>query len=244
MEQDNDMDMKTRARHADGQTDGRRAAGRRRRERHAAPGKAPETVRMPADDPFDEETMETMAREFRHDRRANGPGRADADWSLVPMDEWLGHLTGCSSAMEDETLAALVVVMTETLSMRDALILSMIADGECDREELLGFVARPHDPLCKRRMHLLLSEGFDDPLRAPDEERCRLGIDLLGHAAVRAPVRFAVQPLAVVAYVLWWMGDGRAVEASLQCLALDGECSLAAIVFAAAHRGAWPAWCR
>lgn len=204
----------------------------------------PSTPRRGEENPFEEETMEAMAREFRHDRRANGPRQADSDWAFVPMDEWLGHLDGGGSGMEDETLAALTVVITETLSVRDALILSLIAGGECDRDDLIAMVIHAHDPSGKRHIHRLLSEGFDDPMRVPDEERCRLGVELLGDVVERAPARFAVQPLAIVAYVLWWMGDERACGAALRCLDLDDECTLAAIVFAAANRGIRPAWCR
>jgi len=46
----------------------------------------------------------------------------------------------------------------------------------------------------------------------------------------------------VLAYVMWWMGDSRAVAFALRCLMLDEDCSLAAIVCSAYQRGVMPAW--
>ena len=60
--------------------------------------------------------------------------------------------------------------------------------------------------------------------------------------AADAPLRPAEQPLAVLAYVMWWMGDSRAVAFALRCLMLDEDCSLAAIVCSAYQRGVMPAW--
>ena len=65
---------------------------------------------------------------------------------------------------------------------------------------------------------------------------------MLFRSADRVPESFSVQPLAVLAYVMWWMGDSRAVAFALRCLMLDEDCSLAAIVCSAYQRGVMPAW--
>jgi len=56
------------------------------------------------------------------------------------------------------------------------------------------------------------------------------------------PERYHVQPLAIISYVLWWMGDERAMLCAMRALALDENCSLAAIICSAAHRHIGPAW--
>jgi hypothetical protein len=53
--------------------------------------------------------------------------------------------------------------------------------------------------------------------------------------------RFKVQPLAVAGYILWWMGEGKALEYALRALGLDQGCTLAAIVCSALEQGVGPA---
>ena len=83
----------------------------------------------------------------------------------------------------------------------------------------------------------LLTVAFEDEGIVPDKERCHAGIAMLLDIADAAPVPYCVQPLAVVAYTLWWLGDSRAVTMALQCLLLDEECSLAAMVFSVCAAG-------
>ncbi|RGX29112.1 DUF4192 domain-containing protein, partial [Bifidobacterium pseudocatenulatum] len=40
-------------------------------------------------------------------------------------------------------------------------------------------------------------------------------------------LKLQVQPLAIISYILWWMGDERAMLAVMRALAIDEECSLA-----------------
>ena len=54
-------------------------------------------------------------------------------------------------------------------------------------------------------------------------------------------IELQAQPLAVISYLLWWMGDARAMLAAMRAVAIDEECSLAAIVIGAVHGGRWPA---
>ena len=53
-------------------------------------------------------------------------------------------------------------------------------------------------------------------------------------------LKLQAQPLAIISYILWWMGDERAMLAAMRALAIDEECSLAAIVAAAIHGDRWP----
>ena len=146
-------------------------------------------------------------------------------------------------AIDDASIAALVVGMTVTLSIRDALIMSLVAGDTCaDKRTMMDFASRSHAPDVQSRMCRELQGAFFDERRRPDEPRCRAGADMLVAMADRVPESFSVQPLAVLAYVMWWMGDSRAVAFALRCLMLDEDCSLAAIVCSAYQRGVMPAW--
>lgn len=50
------------------------------------------------------------------------------------------------------------------------------------------------------------------------------------------------QPYATVAYILWWLGDERALPMAVRALACDGKCSLAIIVASAIRAGIHPDW--
>lgn len=66
-------------------------------------------------------------------------------------------------------------------------------------------------------------------------------IETARKAAVEdADLKLQVQPLAIISYILWWMGDERAMLTAMRALAIDEECSLAAIVAAAIHGDQWP----
>ena len=193
---------------------------------------------------FDAGALEELSRLFHETRQTLGPQQVDADWMSDPLDEWLVNLDSGETVLDRDTMAAFAVGMNETLSIRDALILSLIIDEQrCPKTQLMEFAARPHSKRNKRRMGELLTVAFEDEGIVPDKERCHAGIAMLLDIADAAPVPYCVQPLAVAAYTLWWLGDSRAVTMALQCLLLDEECSLAAMVFSAAQRGVAPAWC-
>lgn len=197
-----------------------------------------------AQEQFDMENLDMMSTAFHEDRRERGPQQADADWVAEPLDEWLASLDEGIADLEPETMAAFAVGMNETLSIRDALILSMIVDRDiCPKAQLMEFASEPHSAHAKRRMGQLLTSAFEDEDITPNEDRCRTGIDMLLDIATASPVPYCIQPLAVAAYTLWWLGDSSAAALALQCLVLDEDCSLAAMVFSAADRGVFPAWC-
>ncbi|KFI86348.1 hypothetical protein BREU_1526 [Bifidobacterium reuteri DSM 23975] len=193
---------------------------------------------------FDADDLKMMSDAFHADRRARGPQQADADWVSEPLDEWLASLEDGTASLDDDTMAAFAVGMNETLSIRDALILSLIVDqNRCPKSQLMEFAAKPHSEHARRRMGTLLTAAFEDEGLVPDEERCRTGITMLLDIACASPVPYCIQPLAVAAYALWWLGDSSAAALALQCLVLDEDCSLAAMVFSASDRGVFPAWC-
>lgn len=195
-------------------------------------------------DCLEREHLEMLARAFRQDRRERGAQAADADWVDGPLDSWLACLDTGETRLEREDMAAFAVGMAETLSIRDALILSLVIDEQrCPKSQLIEFAARPHLVRAKQRMGELLTAAFWDEGLAPDRERCMTGIDILIDLAEAVPVPYCVQPLAIIAYALWWMGDARSEAFAAQCLVLDGECSLAAMIFSACEQQLAPAWC-
>lgn len=194
--------------------------------------------------PFELDELETMTDEFHRDRRRRGAQQADTDWVSKPLDEWLASLEEGRATLDTDIMAAFAVGMKETLSIRDALILSLIMDEHsCPKAQLMDFATQPHMARTRRRMSELLTTAFEDEGVVPDEDRCHAGITMLLDIAQASPVPYCVQPLAVTAYILWWLGDPRASVFALRCLLVDEDCSLAAMVFSAADRGVAPAWC-
>ena len=193
-----------------------------RKNRHAKRHAAEQT------EPFVFDELETRSQEFRNDRRLRGAQQANADWVAEPLDEWLSCLDAGNTDLCRETMAAFAVGMRETLSIRDALILSLVIDeSRCPKSWLMEFAARPHLARTRTRMGELLTCAFEDEGMMPDKERCHTGIGML----------------LDIAETLWWLGDPRAMVFALRCLLLDEDCSLAAMIFSAADRGVAPAWC-
>lgn len=198
---------------------------------------------IPETGDFDMALLDALSERFRHCRREQGAYRACNAWMDAPLDAWLNCLNKGSSELGRSSMVAFVVGMHEELSIRDALIVSLIIDERrCSKRQLMAFAAKPHLPDSKRRMNELLSAAFTDEGLAPDRDRCSVGMSMLLAMAAAVPVPYCVQPLAIVAYTMWWMGDERAEEYALWCLALDDRCSLASIVYSAVGHGIAPAW--
>ena len=93
-------------------------------------------------------------------------------------------------------------------------------------------------------MGRLLTAAFTDEHGGLDKARCRAAVGALKDMAGIVPERYRVQPLTIMAYVLWWLGKDEAVEYAMEALAIDERCSLAAIVLGAMRRGIYPVWLR
>lgn len=192
---------------------------------------------------LEEDSLEDLAMALRTNRRERGPTAADKDWFAKPFEAWMAALDDETDVLSGESMATLAVGMTEVLAMRDAIILSMIIDDPyVDRESLLCFACHPHRVRSARRMESLLFKAYHGRDSQPDHGRCMRGVGMLMTMICLLPGRFRIQPLAVVAYMLWWVGDRRAEEYAVRCLEQDEDCSLAAIVLCALLSGAAPRW--
>lgn len=190
-----------------------------------------------------EDYLDGLCADYRRRRIEEGPVKAARQWVDRPFEAWLDGLHDSLQPLDDETVAALAAGMSVSLPVRDAMVLSLVApDGCADKAIMTGFAASPHDPQMQVRMCDELHRAFHDDGRRPDMPTCQRGADMLTDMIARLPQRFAVQPMAMLAYVMWWTGDTRASAFALHCLAVDKDCSLAAIICAAMHRGIMPAW--
>ncbi|MBT1172122.1 DUF4192 domain-containing protein [Bifidobacterium sp. MA2] len=194
-------------------------------------------------EPADEGLIEEMGSRLRGDRRERGPERANAAWMDGPLDDWLDRLDEHRFDLDEDVMAALAVGMNETLSIRDALILSMVLDGEeCDRDVMMDIIARPHAPEVAATVRDLMLGSLGEG-RRPDMRRCRDGITMLSGMGLLVPHRMSAQPLASIAYILWWLDDRRAPLYALRSLEADDTCSLAALVLSAADHDVHPSGC-
>lgn len=192
---------------------------------------------------LDQEQLMVLTEQYRENRRKRGVSEADADWVRGPFSAWADSLKHDEFQLEPSAVAALAIGMRETLSIRDAIVLSLVAAPSCTGiTTMIDIASHPHTARVRRRVERELHEAYHDPRRQPDVQRCRRGVDVLSNIAGMVPEQFRVQPLAVIAYVLWWIGDGRASSFAMHSLMIDAGCSLSSIVCSALGRGAGPAW--
>jgi hypothetical protein len=139
---------------------------------------------------------------------------------------------------------ALMVAMNQSMSVRDALILSLVGDlyGEQGKTIMSDFIANPHDAANVRLLYQTLSAAFNDDAIHPDFDRCAYGLSMLDPMTEMSFRRFCVQPCCVVAYGLWWVDDPSARVYATRALDQDGECVLAKVLLSAMDKGIRPAW--
>lgn len=150
---------------------------------------------------------------------------------------------GVGRCMTRAEMAALGILIGETLPIRDGLIVSLMHAGDdLDFPRLLDLCLRPHRPGNVTLLCETLDSAFKDRRVQPDLSRCRAGLLLLGDMARYMCPGHKAQSRAVAAYTLWWMGGDGAADKAQEALADDGHCSLAAIVLSLTIHGILPAW--
>lgn len=202
--------------------------------------------------------MKETINQFEQDCRLNGTRKAvrsliseafliwmDAlEQASVENDEpWRVGVTRTECSLDRDTVIRITVGMGEMLSIRDAFLISAIVDEQrASREFLMDFAERPKQSINAQRLEQLLSDSFRDPLARPDMKRCDQAINMLFDIIDMIPKTYRAQPFAVISYIMWWMGQEGAMAAAISALAIDDQCSLAAIVCSAVERHIGPAW--
>lgn len=220
---------------------------------------------------FTVQRMHEFRRLFLDMRRESGMEQAVGYWFESFIDEWLAWIgaepcqagdSRCCSTTEGRVggaegyrdqgdwLAYLAVGMTEMLSIRDVLILTLLtgvakteaapAREGVSVDRLKDMASTPHRHENAALMTGELERVFRIAPCACALRRCRNGISALSAMCAAVPEEYRVQALAVIAYVNWWLGDQSAESYARQALSLDSSCRLAAIVICALEHNIHP----
>ncbi|BDR53162.1 DUF4192 domain-containing protein [Bombiscardovia nodaiensis] len=200
-------------------------------------------------DHADEQVRQQMKRlleTYRTQRRQLGVEEADGAWMRQPLRAWMDGLGGSSSGqavLDMEAVQAIGIAMRETLSIRDALIVSMVCQqSQAKYDTIYSLCAQPHQDSSLRLTCQALDAAFTDPNAQPDRARCRAGIEMLEHMVACLPKDYHAQPLAVMSYVYWWLGQPQSRDYAQEALRYDAHCTLASIMLVASRRPVRPAW--
>ena len=165
------------------------------------------------------------------------------------FDEWLDGLDTPQATLTKRSMEILAKSMRKSMALRDAMLMSVICAGnpEYDKGKLRDYAAAPRIPnqqlseWCERMMKGSLAHAGHETDKDKVANASRMLVDIVDIVdTVDTDLKLQVQPLAIISYILWWMGDGRAMLTAMRALAIDEECSLAAIVAAAIHGDRWP----
>lgn len=161
------------------------------------------------------------------------------------FDEWLDGLDTMQATPTKHSMEILAKSMRESMALRDAMLLSVVCAGnpEYDADKLRDYAAAPHIPnqqlaeWCERIMKWSFAHAGRETDKVSNAVRMLADIT---ETVEDIDLSLQAQPLAIISYILWWMGDRSAMLPAKQALAIDEECSLAAIVVAAIHGDQWP----
>jgi hypothetical protein len=194
-----------------------------------------------------EDRVRRCIEAYRISRAHDGVYAADIAFFTPLIRQWGLMLRPSAPAVDRgslsraEFLLHVAVGMHESMGLRDALILSVIS--QLKLADLIEAAVNPTQPGTAQLVSSTLSAVFRDPAQTPDSVVCGHCLDALVEIHSRVPLPYCAQPLAVMAYLLWWSGrDGEASGAALRALSIDGECTLASIVLSATEYGISPAW--
>ena len=162
------------------------------------------------------------------------------------FDEWLDGLDTPQATLTKHSMEILAKSMRKSMALRDAMLLSVICAGnpEYDKGKLRDYAAAPRIPnqqlseWCERMMKWSFAHAGHETDKDKVLNASRMLVDIVD--TVDTDLKLQAQPFAIISYILWWMGDGRAMLAVMCALAVDEECSLAAMVAAATHGDLWP----
>ena len=163
------------------------------------------------------------------------------------FDEWLDGLDTPQATLTKHSMEILARSMRKGMALRDAMLLSVICAGnpEYDTGKLRDYAAAPRIPnhqlseWCERMMKWSFAHAGHETDKDKVANASRMLVDIVD-TVEDTDLKLQAQPFAITSYILWWVGDERAMLAAMRALAIDEECSLAAIVAAAIHGDQWP----
>ena len=174
------------------------------------------------------------------------PTTTQSDLLRNAFDEWLDGLGSGHPTLTKHGMGILARAMRENMAVRDAILLSVVCSNspEYDTDKLRDYAFTPIRrgqlaTWCERMMAWSLERGGSKK----NKSKVAKAIGMLSDIAENVEsidVKLQAQPFAVIGYMLWWMDDRRAMPAAMRAVALDEECSLAAIIVAAIHGDRWP----
>ena len=134
-------------------------------------------------DERDELACEALDEQFRRQRRELGVAQASRLWFEPVLDTWRTWIEDPrfdELDCEAQALCELAVTATDSLAMRDALIMMLIMGTDHGSgEEIMEFAVHPHTRASGDAMGRMLTEAFDDPQARPDCVRVERGIAAL-----------------------------------------------------------------
>lgn len=171
--------------------------------------------------------------------REHGSVSGYKTWFEPLLDQWLGNLAEGRVDLEVDTMARIAVGVNRVYSMRDAILLSFATSA--DRDTLLKIATQPRAKGTAETVNELLNAAYTGKTH-PDKIRCRTALAMLaGIASIIPDSVVNVQPIAMMAYAYWWLGDRKALPYALQTLSIDESNGLALLILEALSRGARPA---
>lgn len=190
---------------------------------------------------LDEPAIKRAAQDFHSQRLEKGLVEADGAWFAPAVDEWMDALAGGEARLSEESLLHIAAGTRETLSMRDAMLVSVLCP--LTRRSMKLLASDPHDVNSAKTVYDALNGVFRDPGTFPDATRCATGLRLFSVVVEAVPRKDRAHPLACVAYICWWMGFlDESRRCSDEALRIDPGCSLASIILTAAEFKVLPAW--
>ncbi|NEG70137.1 hypothetical protein [Bifidobacterium choloepi] len=192
-------------------------------------------------------TCDRIAAEFRQIRLERGYAQAVRSVFAEPLDHWLAAIGDntdggpAATTMTTATMRRLATAMKLALPIRDAIVVSMVADPAMwNRDLLLDVAAHPRGCAQVNTMRELLADAFAATDVAGRMPRCDRGVRLLDRIADTVMRPYVDEPYAVAAYVAWWRGEAEAWRYVWRSLVANRGNTLAPIVMQALICGVYP----
>lgn len=134
------------------------------------------------------------------------------------FDEWLDGLDTPQATLTKHNMEILAKSMRKSMALRDAILLSVICAGnpEYDEGKLRDYAAAPRIPnhqlseWCERMMKWSFAHAGHETDKDKVLNAIRMLVDIVD-TVEDTDLKLQAQPLAIISYILWWMGDERAM---------------------------------